>query len=327
MSEMDDKIKQIGEKFGFRITTAWKIFNTEYPEGKFLIDNLIPQVGLILLVGPSKSGKSFFCLQLGSALTTGSNCLGKKIVNPSCCQYFSLEDSEKRQQDRMKRMNITPNENFLIATKWNSNLKGINDLAVLLKECREIKVVFIDTYGRFARGRESTGFQADYDFMSRLKDITEEFQIAIILTHHTRKLKDDNDIYNDISGTVANIAAVDTILLLQRLRNSSKALLSCISRDFPEKTYELKFSENCIWEMVGDASPRASTPERQRILDVLIEHGELMPSQIVEYIKDQTPKNISNLLALILQEGLVEKGSKRGLWRSAGQYSATAGDV
>jgi RecA-family ATPase len=321
MSETTAKIKQIREELGFPITTAKEIFNTEYPEENFLVEDLIPMVGLVILCGAPKSGKSFFALLLGHAITTSSEFLGKSIKNAYCCLYLSLEDSENRQKTRMRTIGLNPAEIFLIATKWSYNQRGIQDLVTLMQKYPEIKVIIIDTLGRFSRERETTGFQADYDFISQFKDITDKYQIVVILIHHTRKTRDDYDIYNDILGSSANTAAVDTILLLQRTRSSSKALLSCIGRDLSEKTYELTFTETCTWEMMGEASQRASSPERQRILDVLIAQGELSPSQIVGYIPGQSAKNIANLLALMREEGLVVNASKRGYWRPAEQYT------
>jgi archaellum biogenesis ATPase FlaH len=323
MTKLSLKLDQIREKYGFPITTAKRIFNTEYPEEKYLVNGLIPFIGLLILCGPAKSGKSFLMLLLGHAISAAMSFLGISVEKPHTCLYLSLEDSERRLKNRIKKMGLDPNDSFLIVTRWSYNQKAVNDLRTLLAECPEIEVIIIDTLGAISQKRETTGFQADYDFMNQFKNLADQYKKAFILTHHTRKMRDDNDIYNDILGSVANIAVADTILLLQRPRNSSKALLSCISRDFPEKAYELNFSANCTWEMVGEASPRASTPERQKILDVLIEHGELRPSQIAEYLKGQTPKNIANLLALMREEGLVVNASKRGYWRPAERYAGT----
>jgi archaellum biogenesis ATPase FlaH len=324
MSEIIDKLKKIQEKIHFPITTAKTIFDTEYPEEKYLVEGLIPLTGIMLLCGPSKSGKSFLMLSLGHAISTATSFCGISILEPCRCLYLSLEDSERRLKSRMKKMGLNPDYSFFIATRWACNQKAVNELRTLLTEDPEIKVIIIDTLGAISQKRETTGFQADYDFIYQFKILAEEFEIQIILTHHTRKMRDDYDMYNDILGSVANMAVADTILLLQRQRNSSNALLSCISRDFQEKTYELKFTENCTWEMEGEASQRASTPERQRILDVLIEHGELRPSEISEYLKGQSSKNIANLLSLMRDEGLVVNGSKSGYWRPSEQYGNTA---
>lgn len=61
---------------------------------------------------------------------------------------------------------------------------------------------------------------------------------------------------------------------------------------------------------------RASTPERQQILEALLQYGELSPKEIAEHT-GKTAKNISNMLGLMKTDGLVTQGTKRGYWRAA----------
>ncbi len=112
------------------------------------------------------------------------------------------------------------------------------------------------------------------------------------------------------------MAAADSSLLLLRTRGTSKGALVCTSRDYADRSYALEFSsETCTWTLLGEEQRRASTPERQQILEVLLEYGELSPKEIAEHI-GKTAKNISNMLGLMKPEGLVTQGSKHGYWRS-----------
>jgi hypothetical protein len=217
---------------------------------------------------------------------------------------------------KIGKMNRVPNERLLVATEWSSNGKGIEELQNTLEDKSDIKVVVIDTYGRFAAGREESNFQRDYDWMSRLKDFADRNEIAVILIHHTRKMRDEADCFNDISGSTANMAAADSSLLLLRTRGTSKGTLVCTSRDYADRSYSLDFSsDTCTWTLLGEEQRRASTPERQQILEVLLEYGELSPKEIAEYT-GKTAKNISNMLGLMKTEGLVVQGARRGYWRS-----------
>jgi len=297
------------------IRSAKEIYDTEYDEEQMLIDSLLPSIGLVLLCGAFKSGKSFFIQLLGHSLAAQVDFLGMR-VNAICdCLYLALEDTERRLKKRFVTMAITPTDNLMITINWSHYKKGLNELKVYLKSNPHINVILIDTLGMFNKFREDAGFQADYDIMSEIREIAFEFRILIICTHHTRKLRDEHDVFNEISGSVGTMAAADTILLLKRPRNSNEALLHCLSRDYEECILKIKFDKRCRWDIIGVYDPQVLSPERQNILDILVSSpSELSPKQISEKIPRSNPKNISNLLNMMHKDGIVKTGAKRGLW-------------
>jgi RecA-family ATPase len=311
---MYDTISKLKEALKLPFTTAKHILDTDYPDEPSRIDSLLPYSGLVLFCGPFKSAKSFFILFMAHCITTAKYFLGKLIGENCQCLYLALEDSEHRLKKRFNKMKIEPTDDLIISTQWSYDQRGIIDLSKFLVSCPSVKVIIIDTLGRFSKCRAEANFQSDYDFMGKIKEICDRHNVLIIFVHHTRKMRDENDIFNMISGTVGNLAAADEIILLQRERNSKKAKLHITSRDFPEIIYDIEFDENCCWQMIGEAKLRASTPERQRIFDILRNTDELSPSQIAEKIPGATAKNVSNLLALMKDEGIVVIGTKRGLW-------------
>ncbi len=299
------------------IVSAKEIYETDYPETEFLVQDLIPAVGLTLICGASKIGKSWFVLQLLHTISSAGEFLDRSISDSYCCLYLALEDTNCRIKNRFRKMKVVPNENLFIVTTCSPNDKGIAELQNTLEGMPRIKIVVIDTYGKFAAGRNESNFQNDYEWMSKLKKLAERNTVAVVLIHHTRKMKDESDTYNEILGTTAIMAVADSILLLSKYRHSKEGQLLCTSRDYEERKFAVEFDKStCTWRMAGngDIKPRASTPERQRILDALAEHGELSPQQLSGMI-DSTAKNLSNILGLMRDEGLVENGSKRGFWR------------
>ena len=51
-------------KFDSIITNGEIIMKTNYPSTKFIVDNLIPEIGLIIFAAPPKTGKSLCMTQL-----------------------------------------------------------------------------------------------------------------------------------------------------------------------------------------------------------------------------------------------------------------------
>ena len=71
----------------------------------------------------------------------------------------------------------------------------------------------------------------DYDDISSIKRIADEYNISIILVHHLRKLKDGDDPFNEVSGSTGIIGAADTNYVLKRKRNGNAATLLACGRD------------------------------------------------------------------------------------------------
>lgn len=301
----------------YTIKSAKDIYKSFYPEPSFLVPGMIPLKGLTILAGPYKGCKSWFILFLCMTLSRSGLFLGIFILETHKGLYLALEDSDARLNHRMKCLGLEPGDNSLISTSFPSGIDGVNALTKLLSEDRTIEYVVIDTLGRFSNGRGKGGYQEDYDWISSIKYIADELGIAIILVTHTRKLVDDRDEFNEISGSCGSMAVADAILVLKKSRNSGNGTLACTGRDFEEKKYEVFFSkDSCCWSIKGECVESASTPERQSILEILKEHGEMTPQEVSIYI-ERTPKAVSNILVKLKDEGLVGKGSKYGTWVSS----------
>ncbi len=66
-------------------------------------------------------------------------------------------------------------------------------------EYPDTNLIIIDTLQKVRRNTESN-YIFDYDDISILKNLADEFKIAIVLVHHLRKQK-DTDIFNQITGS------------------------------------------------------------------------------------------------------------------------------
>lgn len=298
------------------ITTAKEIYQTEYPPPEFLVPGMFPLPGLTILAGPAKGGKSWFVLLMHVLLSKGGIFLGRIFLKKRRGLYLALEDSEARLHHRMHSLGIEPGEDCLIITAFPTGKEGLSCLRKILTDDRTIIYIIIDTLGKLSAGRGKGGFQEDYDWIGSIKEIADEFRVSIILVHHLRKMGDEVDNFNEISGSCGSLAVADAILVLKKERNSGNGTLSCTGRDFDETKYDVFFSkETYLWSIKGESVETASTPERQAILDVLKLYGEMTPIQISGHIA-RTPKAVSNTLSKLKEEGLVAKGCKYGSWIS-----------
>lgn len=230
----------------------------DIPPIRWIVENLIP-AGLNILASPPKYGKSWAVLDLGLAVTAGGRFLGYQ-TNPCEVLYLALEDSERRLKSRMMKLLAGKNApaGFHFATAAHDMDNGLFDeLEGFLKAHPKTGLVIIDTLQR-VRGTvhgKAGAYAADYREVGGLKAFADRHGIAVLLVHHLRKMADDSDPFNRISGTNGLMGAADTALVLTKeKRGDENATLSIVGRDVESSDTVLRFNKDtCRWENLGDA--------------------------------------------------------------------------
>lgn len=168
------------------------------------------------------------------------------------------------------------------------NQGGLAHLDGWLARHSEARLVVVDTLGLFRpveTGRESA-YQADYAIGAALKPISDRHNVAMMLSHHTRK-QEASDVLDSISGTQGLAGSVDAVLILRRERGHMDAALYVTGRDIEhEQDYALEFNaDTCAWRSLGTVREARLSKERVAVLDFLKRHGPSKPKDIAEGIQ------------------------------------------
>lgn len=271
------------------------------PPIRWIVENLIP-AGLNILASPPKYGKSWAVLDLGLSVTAGGRFLGYQ-TNPCEVLYLALEDSERRLKSRMVKLLAGKKAPaaFHFATAAHDMDNGLFDeLEGFLKAHPKTGLVIIDTLQRVrgaVHGKEGA-YAADYREVGGLKTFADGHNVAILLVHHLRKMRDDGDPFNMISGTNGIMGAADTTMVLTKeKRDDANATLSVVGRDVESSDTVLRFNkETCRWENLGNADWFAEQQVRQ----------EYQESPIVKTIKKllkQSPEGWSGTAQQLMDAG------------------------
>lgn len=225
---------------------------------QFVVYGLLPH-GLTVLCSPPKYGKSWFVLDLCLSAAAGKDFLGYKTKGCGTL-YLSLEDSPNRLAQRVKK--VTGGQNIAAGFYYATQFPGMDDglLAELEKTLDahpDIRLVVIDTLQkiRSVANYQSNSYAYDYQEIGQLKTFADEKNICLLLVHHTRKMGDESDAVNRISGTAAISGAADAIIVLSRTaRLSETTTLTLTGRDVVEQEVVLQFDKDaCRWASLGDA--------------------------------------------------------------------------
>lgn len=258
-------------KAALRTVSARELQLKDIPPVRFAVKGLIP-AGLSILASPPKYGKSWLVLDLCLSVAAGKRFLGFS-TNRSGCLYLALEDSERRLKTRMDKLLYSrpAPEGFYFATEAQALDNGLLDaLEAFLAAHGDVRLIVLDTYQRIrgaAQGREGA-YSSDYRETGALKAFADRHNVALLLVHHLRKMRDDGDPFAMISGTTGISGAADTMLvLIKENRSDSSAKLSVVGRDVESLDAVLRFDrETCRWANLGDADAFAEQQRRSEYM-------------------------------------------------------------
>ena len=103
-----------------------------------------------------------------------------------------------------------------------------------LKQHPAIKLIVVDVFQMIRQPGKSgqSGYDRDYEDFKALKKLSDANNIAILLIHHTRKMKDPTDVFNELSGSVGVMGALDVAWVISKEdRYSEEGTLYITGRD------------------------------------------------------------------------------------------------
>lgn len=280
------RLEDVGRDHGIYFTAA-DLMSQTFPEPKWAVEGLIAE-GLTLLVGSPKLGKSWMCLGLAVAVATGGRALGKIKVEAGPVLYAALEDTPRRLQGRLVKLLCDDNApaDLHIVTSMPPMPDAIDLLEEWLESHPTARLVVVDVLKKIRppADRSASAYDHDYMVMSALKGLADRRKVAVVVVHHTRKMADDSDVFNEVSGSTGLTGAADAILIAKKARNTSEATLHVTGRDITESDYALNWEAlTCTWTLLEEpVSALSQVGTRRKITEWLTANQSGTPMQIAE---------------------------------------------
>ena len=258
------KLSQEAKLKGQDSFSALDLLGADIPPLEWIIDDFLP-VGLASLNGQPKSKKSWMALQMCVDIAQGKPFMGFNTHKHEVL-YYALEDGKARLQTRLKKI-LKSNEgmenlHFQINTT-EMDMGLFEQMERELELHPGIKLIIIDTL-QMIRGellKCKTLYGNEYGDCKILKRFADSHNICLMYIHHTRKDskdyfddEDDNDGFDDVSGTTAMTGGPDTnFLLAVNRKNCNEAKFKFKCRDMQKERLALNFNEDTLrWENLGN---------------------------------------------------------------------------
>lgn len=220
-----------------KTVTCEKLMTTPLKPITYCIDRMI-SLGLFILAGEPKVGKSWLALEIALGIAKGENVLGRKTIQGTSL-YFCLEDSYVRLQNRLFELTNEPTENLHLAIAAKTIGKGLEQqIEKFYEQHNDLKIVIIDTLQKIRTGDE-TSYALEYKELSVIKNLADELGIAIVIIHHTSKREKGND-FTRISGTTAITGCADGSFVMKEIPNGAE--INCTGRDI--ESFKMKLKRN-----------------------------------------------------------------------------------
>lgn len=298
------------------ILPADTILSLDWPEPVWAVPGILP-VGLAILAGAPKVGKSWLALQISRAIATGGHVFDRHVeLGPIL--YLALEDPPRRLKQRMLKQSwpAGTEADFMTVGSFFDRIGdlrngGAEKLARQI-EHRGYRLVAIDTLSRAVAGDQND--MADMTaWLTPIHEISHSMNCSIVMIDHHRKSGGAfHDAIADILGSTGKGAMADTAIGLYRERNKAGAKLVVTGREVEEQSIDVSIDWSTgTWQL--DSAQSKISDIQSRIVDALSNIGPAGSAEIAEAIgegKDKRGTIYKNLTDLESKGRVVKLGKE-----------------
>ncbi len=202
---------------------------------EFAIEQIIPEEGVTGIGGLSGHGKTWIMLSMAKAIQSGSKWLGYFETKKYPVLYLSPECGDRSFNRRARLLKIPSHKSFLIRTMTQG--KTLPLLSDEMKGAAKGRVVFLDTFIRFAAGKNEQASDGMSALNEEIRELLQAGAVAIVFAHHSPKnarnelVMDLESVFRGSGDIGANLDAAHAVRLIDDKRVSLQ--FQCVKpRDF-----------------------------------------------------------------------------------------------
>jgi len=288
-----------------------------------------------IIVGPSKSGKTIFCENLGMSIAAGLNeYLGASInIGNRTVLFISFEEHYSNRTDRNSKQAdalttvsgkgwlknyIVVNEHMPRYIITNEHWNDLRDLINAIKP----GIVFLDSLTRMYQGSIEESKVA-VELTQKLRSLSEATGTTIVIIHHTHKMYGQPLSIDTVAGSRVIVQEMDFMIGINRTldgKSYMKDIAFRYAQCDSETVRTFTISENCwinisghIEEMklLSSLDGRRDDVNRSRIFELLTEQqASGVPVTTTQVLVKKLVPQIMSRQTLFTNLGTLEKEGK-----------------
>lgn len=279
-----------GKPLRFQFQQAAQFIQGAEPE--YLVDDVIPQAGLIVVFGESGSGKSFFMIDITAAIAAGRT-WRDKAVKQGTVAYICAEGAggfKRRLRAYAEHQGVDLADLPIAVLGDTPNLMETTDVRDLVAALQLVKpsVIVVDTFSQSFIGNENSG----EDMGRALKHCRVLHKVAgapVILVHHSGK-----DSSKGARGWSGLRAAADAEIEIVRAGDDRAATVSKMK----DGEDGLEFGFKLVTVVLG------TNARGKEITSCVVEHTQTVPKAE----RKKEPKGTKEKLVLKVAQDMADLG-------------------
>ena len=266
--KLDNELRKMKAQPSFPLYTVDQLFELEEPE--WLVERLLPRVGVGTLYARSAMLKSFFTIGMAGCLTNQAT-LGGFKVNGNVQVAFGLLEGFYGWRDRLKAYQdlVDPSFDPLTFNLSGFSLLNASDRQYVLDKLIEhdIRFLTIDTYSKASIGVNENQSNETAAVIAAAEEIAHNAQCCVLLVDH--KGKDDS---RGLRGSSAKFANVDFVF--EQTKHSKHISVFVEKLKNAEDKFSMNFAIATAEQQLAIPCAQQTCISLQQDVDAALANGE-----------------------------------------------------
>jgi hypothetical protein len=303
---------------------------------EWLVNRIFPKNGISIMGGDGGIGKSWLMLYLAMCVSSGKPFFGEFPVTRGTTLIIDEENALDMTYQRLQKLqkgmsfdkkdlgNISLLDNKGVLVDKDDSYGALQDTIAKYQP----NLLIFDSLIRIHRGDENSSRDMDYVFR-QLKTLSQQYELAVLCTHHTRKMNQFNNSPSQLlrgSSDIRNF--VDSYLYVGKRKGETTVVHDKSRGCMPVPSFGftindtadgqatvLTYADETAATATTVVKQRSEDKARQRILQLLEDNGKLSRGQIIRGITKSIPLGINAIdkaLQQLIEEGKVKTQGGNG---------------
>lgn len=242
---------------------------------EYAVEGLLPLGGTAVLAGRPKGGKSTLALSLALAVARGEPFLGRESRKGTVL-YLALEGAPHGWKTLLRRLGVTELDDLLICIGRAPEAA----IAWLMEEMEKHRpvLVIVDTMQRLLRVKDGNDYATGSNATDAVIELARLANASLLMLHHSGKTQ-RAEIVDEVMGSTAWAAAVDSVLVLRR---SERFRTLASEQRFGENLLETVLAMDPATCRITEAGTKTDADRKataEAIVSFLLQHSEAQPEQ------------------------------------------------
>ena len=244
----------------------------------YLAQDILCDVGLYVLAGKPKQGKSRLAKDLAYKVVNGGEWLGRKVETGDVL-LLALEDNNDSMNLDIKQMKLQHKKKPLTYTEQCPTLdRGfIESVDLWHTKVSHPRLVIIDTFQKIKPlGRQETrnanAYEVDYHYLTKLHELAKKLKICILYIHHLSQA-DKSHSWDKIMGSTGHQGCTDAMYMLEREESGYKGTFKGLGRNIAGFEFDIEWNTNPIepftFQYTGDTFTKKTEEHKRNIFAAL----------------------------------------------------------